>query len=337
MSSVVTDRLRSGRTSTENLPGSSQPGEASGRSLHPSDALQVEAAYARAVASLPGALRQAGIQLFARLASPNWQMEWGLPRWLAESRGLPQTICTSLVEANVLGLGYVRLMDDCSDGQAGPLGPEASMRLAQALYHEAIATYERLIGPHDWFWGRLDRFLVDWRSAGTQALSVDVFRATHTEIHGLRLLGAPLQICLAAVCALAGEENQFDRLAAPINSYLVASVLIDHMSDWGDDLAGGRPNLFVRALMGEQLPVSRIDESKRRMAEAMLDPRRSEAYLDLALGEIRDAISASRLESLDPLTEYLCLLERETREAADQLVGRIHTLLRRAAELVFSA
>jgi hypothetical protein len=277
------------------------------------------------------------MQLFARLASPNWQMEWGLPRWLAESRGLPQTVCTCLVEANVLGLGYVRLTDDCSDGQAGPLGPEASMRLAQALYHEAIATYERLIGPHEWFWGRLDRLLAEWRSAGIQALSVDAFRATHTEIQGLRLLGAPLQICIAAVCALAGEENQFDRLAAPINNYLVASVLIDHMSDWGDDLAGGRPNLFVRTLLGDQPPVSRIDESKRRMAEAMLDQGRLGTYLGLALGELRDAISASRLERLDPLTEYLCLLERETQEAADQLIGRIHTLLRRAAELVFSA
>jgi hypothetical protein len=217
------------------------------------------------------------------------------------------------------------------------LGPEASTRLANALYHEAIAIYEELIGPHAWFWEQLDRLLVEWRSAGTGILSMDVLHATRTEIQELKLLGAPLQICLAAVCALAGEENQLDGLAAPVGSYLVASVLIDHMSDWGDDLAGGRPNLFVRALLGEQLPVSPIDESKRRMAEAMLDPKRLETYLDLALGEIRDAISASRLESLDPLTEYLCLLERETREAADHLVGNIHTLLRRAAEIVFSA
>lgn len=253
------------------------------------------------------------------------------------SRGLPETTCTRLVEANVLGLGYVRLIDDCSDDQVGPLGPEASTRLAGALYREAIAIYSKMIGPHEWFWEELDGFLVEWRSAGARILSVDVLHTTHAEIQDLKLLGAPLQICIAAVCALAGEENQFDRLAAPVSSYLVASVLIDHMSDWADDLAGGRPNLFVRALLGEQPPITQIDESKRRIAEAMLQPSRFETYLDLALGELREAISGSRREGLDPLTEYLCQLEQETREAADHLVGSIQTLLRRAAELVFSA
>jgi hypothetical protein len=114
---------------------------------------------------------------------------------LAESRGLPETTCACLVEANVLGLGYVRLTDDCSDGQAGPLGPEASTRLAQALYHEAIAIYERLIGPHEWFWGRLDRLLAEWRSAGTRP-SVELSTPPHG--HPKQLL-APRRIIV--ICA----------------------------------------------------------------------------------------------------------------------------------------
>jgi hypothetical protein len=337
LSSVVTDLLRSGRTVTECLPGGLQSGGAPRRGLNPSDVLQAEAAFARAVSGLPGALRQAGMMLLARLVSPNWQMEWGLPRWLAESRGLPEPTCGSLVAANVLGLGYIRLTDDCIDGQAGALGPEATMRLASALYHEAIAIYETLIGPHAWFWAQLDRYLVEWRSAGTQILSVDVLHATHAEMQSLKLLGAPLQICIAAVCALASEENQLERLASPVGSCLVASVLLDHMSDWRDDLAGGRPNLFVRALLGEQPPRTEIDESLRRMAEAMLQTERVQTYLNLATGELQVAISASRRERLDDLTEYLCLLEEEVRQAADHLVGGIRSLLRQAAELIFSA
>jgi len=333
---AVVDRARSGRNFIESLPAGSQSVVGARRELNPADVVQAASAYSRAVSNLPAPLRQAGEELFANLASTNWQMEWGLPRWLAESRGLPQTVCARLVEANVLGLGYVRLADDGADGQTGSLDLEETRRLADSLYPAAIAVYEDLIGPNPWFWQQLERFLTEWRSAGLQVLSVDVLDANHEGLQGLARLGAPLQICVAAVCALAGQEEHLARLAAPVNSYLVASVLIDHLCDWREDLRAGRPNLLVRSLLGEQMPGIPIDESQLRMAEAMLQPGRVNTYLKLAAGELRDAISASRRERLDGLADYLGLFEEETRQTADYLVGEIRSLLRQAAEMLFS-
>jgi len=330
------DRTRSGTASKESFPAGSHSVGAARRGLHPADVAQVASAFTRVVSEWPSPLRQAGVELFANVASPNWQVEWGLPRWLGESRGLPETTCAGLVEANVFGLGYVRLTDDCKDGQAGILGPEATRHLAETLYSAAISVYQELIGPHPWFWEQLEHFLAEWRSAGPQSLSLDVLHATDDELHGLARLGSPLQISVAAVCALARQEDQLARLSAPVRSYLVATVLLDHMSDWREDLRDGRPNLFVRALLGEQPPRIQINETRLRMAEAMLQPQGAQAYLELAAGQLRQAISDSRSETLDGLTETLVLLEERTRQAADQLAGEIRSLLRQAADMLFS-
>ncbi len=329
-------RTRSGRAPEDSFPPGTHSVGAERRRLNPADVAQAASAYSRVISELPSPLRQAGEELFANLASPNWQMEWGLPRWLGESRGLPETTCARLVEANVFGLGYVRLTDDCRDGQAGSLGHEGTRHLADCLYSAAIAVYQEQIGPHTWFWEQLEHFLAEWRSAGPQALALDVLHAADDELHGLARLGSPLQISVAAVYALARQEDQFERLAAPVRSYLVAAVLLDHMSDWREDLRDGRPNLFVRALLGEQPPENQINETRLRMSDAMLQPEGAQAYLELAAGHLRQAISASRSESLDGLTEYLVLVDERTRQATDQLVGGIRSLLRQAADMLFS-
>jgi len=276
------------------------------------------------------------MDLCDRLTSPNWQVEWGLPRWLGESRGLPEATCARLVEANVFGLGYIRLTDDDQDGQAATLGAESTRQLAERLYAAAISVYQGLIGPNPWFWGQLERYLAEWRSTGPESLQLNALRATDSELQSLARVGSPLLISVAAVCALARQEDQLARLEAPVRRYLVATVLVDHMSDWQEDLQGGRPNLFVQALLRERPQPTRIDETRLRMAEAMLRPEGAAAYLELAVVQLRAAMSDSEREAVDGLTQTLVRLQERTREASDQLVGGVHSQLRKAADMLFS-
>jgi hypothetical protein len=304
--------------------------------LDPADVARVASAFVRATSGLPPALRSAGERLFDRLASPNWTVEWGLPRWVGESRGLSEWTCARLVEANVLGLGYVRLADDARDGEAGPLEHPAVRPLADYLYSAAIGVYESLIGHHPWFWGRAEQFLAEWRMVGRHLLTLDALHADDDEILSLAHIGSPLQIGVAAVCAFAHQERELARLTLPVRRYLAATVLLDHMADWREDVGDGRPNLFVRALLGSASPPGPVQAIRRQMAEAMLEPQRAQAFLERVIGQLRLAVGDCRRASLDKFADALTELEARTVEASGRLDGEIRSLLRRAADIAFS-
>jgi hypothetical protein len=136
-----------------------------------------------------------------------------------------------------------------------------------------------------------------WRRAYVApAPAFDVTSAGERDFAELAALGAPLEICCAAVCALAHAEGDLAWTTAPVRHYLAASVLLDHCVDWRQDSAVGRPNLYTRTLLGAEDVHLTPHERTQRMLAAMLESPAVEAYLERVIEQLRlGAVRAAEL------------------------------------------
>ncbi|HET7009581.1 MAG TPA: hypothetical protein VFI11_02295 [Anaerolineales bacterium] len=271
----------------------------------------------------------------SRLATPNWQLEWNLPRWLAEAFALPEEVVRRVVLANVLGLGYVRMIDDLRDRETASLGLADTRSLANVLYEAAISTYLEMLGTHEWFWAQLERFLHEWQAVKPEDVCLDVLHAGGADVQSLARLGSPLHIGTAAMCAISGQEGRLEEMMEPVRHYLVACVLLDHMQDWREDTQAGRPNLFVRALLDGQPSDEQSPAITVRVCEAFLRSQPVQDYLDLAGNHFHVALSLSRRQRLHRLADYLETRRQTARRTAEDLARRIDYLRGQAAGILF--
>jgi hypothetical protein len=298
----------------------------------------VEAAYTAALAPHPPEIVAAGRRLWERIASPQWALEWALPRWLGDAFGLPSETSHALVSANVLGLGYVRLQDDLVDGDVDPAGRATATCLAAALYHQAIRRYTRLFASDSPFWSHLDGWMGQWLQAilHGQPSPARPFSAYQDEDY-LRLAarGAPLKICVAAACLLAGRAGAIPSLASAIDHLLVGAVLLDHADDWERDLAEGRYNAFVAyASPMPQEPVQREENRRNVLAELWLGGG-GRAYFDVVRDHIRLAGRIAQPWQVSGLSAYLLWLDAQAHTYGQELADGAQAILRKATTQVF--
>jgi hypothetical protein len=303
--------------------------------LNPADLQRAQEAFSCVRGDVPTSVRSAGEDLLSGLATSDWELEWSLPRWLAEPLALSEDVVGRLVAANALGLGYVRLIDDCRDRENARLEFADMERLANVFYRAAIGVYLELLGPHAWFWSQVGKFLHQWRAVGFDDVSIDVFHAAGAQVQRLAHLGSPLHIGGAAVCAISGQEARLAEMTLPIHHYLIASVLLDHMADWQEDLQAGRPNLFVRALLHDEPSGWQPPRATMQLREAFLRTRPVQDYLGLVARHFHIALFLSRDQRLHGLAKYLEIREQATKRDTENLVQAIQGTLDQAAEMLF--
>ena len=136
-------------------------------SLLPSDpkVLAVRASYCAAIKRLSPQLVNAGHHLLDRISTPNWTLEWHLPRWLGDAFGLSPGKIQALVLSNVYGLTYIRLQDDLVDDEMSQATRMTTILLATALYHLWMLQYVQLFAGESPFWSCLERFMAQWMRA----------------------------------------------------------------------------------------------------------------------------------------------------------------------------
>ena len=209
------------------------------RSLQQGDARVARTSYAAALAGLDRAATDAGWGLFDRIATPNWLLEWRLPRWLGESFGLGLEATEALALANVFGLAYVRLRDDLADGETESAG--WAQTLAAALHGRWVAGYISLFDGQRAFWRCFHQYMAEWRNSDESP--AHAFGAyTNQDFLRLAHRGAPLKIGCVAACLLADWPDAIPELTTAVDCLLVAAVFLDHVKDWRVDLAAGRYN-----------------------------------------------------------------------------------------------
>jgi len=283
-----------------------------------------------------GDVRELGQELFQRIAIVNWSVEWNLPRWLA-AESLTESQKRRLVVANVFGLGYVRLHDDRHDGEQTSWGRAAELRLEELLLEAARIEYRQLLGDSAWFWEQFDRHMLRWQQTIRSSSSwISGFNLDSISPTRLSDIGAPLLISCGAACMLAGNTSRLPAFEAPVRQYLAAAVLFDHLSDWQEDLAANRPNIFLEAMLapysGERDAASMLPA----MYLALTGTEKVRRYVQLLLDQLEAGIGNAFKMSMRSFAQHLMALKDEASSSADLNLTRIEGMLAQAQNLLVS-
>ena len=174
--------------------------------------------------------------------------QWSLPGWLGDALRLPVVSTADLTLANVVGLAYVRLRDDLVDGEIPEGDRRTILMLATVLYQKWLLMYTGLFPGGSSFWASFERYMVQWAGAtlrNDRPPARNFSEYDDLDLHHLGARGAPLKICAAGTCLLAGRDELIPQLEAALDRLLIGAVLLDHARDWNEDLAAGRYNAFV--------------------------------------------------------------------------------------------
>lgn len=278
-------------------------------------------------------------RLLEQIAPPSWTLEWSLPRWVGEPFGLDETLTIDLMLANVLGLGYIRLQDDLADGAVESAALPTTVCLSALLYQEWMALYRRLFAASSPFWTYFSLYQSQWIAAtlhGNQQ-PVAAFMADNDDLLRLAARGAPLKICCAGACLLAGHEEEIGPLTSAIDHLLAGMVLVDHAADWMDDLEAGRYNAFVHSISSlAQTPEHRESNRQRVMEEIFLGSA-ARSYFDLAQRAVQQAIQLAAPVAGGDLLDYLRWFEGQVVAQGQGLADQARAALQRATQQIFGA
>ncbi|MDH7485234.1 MAG: hypothetical protein QHJ81_03040 [Anaerolineae bacterium] len=283
-------------------------------------------------------LLEAGRRLLDRLATPNWTLEWYLPRWLGEAFGLSPDLIRDLVLSNVYGLSCIRLQDDLVDGEVDRASWESAILLASALHHLWLSGYVQLFAGTSPFWGYFEQFMGQWLRAtwrSNRPPAVD-FRS-YEEEDFLRLAerGAPLKVCCAGACLLAGREELILPLTSAMDHFLVGAVLLDQAKDWADDLEAGRYNVFVAYASPQPQEPDRRESYRQAVLEEICLGQAARPYFDRIQRHVRIALEKAEAVDCPALRQHMQSFENQVVTIRDRLAEEARAWLRMATEQLF--
>jgi hypothetical protein len=290
--------------------------------------------YEQLFASEAEAVRTYGKQLFQRIASPNWSVEWNLPLWLGDRYGLTEIQQWHLVTANVFGLGYVRLHDDRRDGEAHEGDASSASSVETRLFQAAQEELRRLLGADGGFWETFNTLMDRWRAAGESRYGkLNVLTMPPDQRDQLADIGAPLLISCAACVTLQPEAHDLDTLTAPVRHYLTAAVLFDHLKDWQADLSARRVNLFIRTMLDHRVDTLDQEATQRAIYGSLIRGDELTRYIELVVHELIQGAELAHHLGLRPLRMHLLALASEARESGERMQRGIQNYIVQGQEL----
>jgi hypothetical protein len=308
------------------------------KSLRLSDSQEtaVKTRYCAAIAAGPPDLADLGRQVLDRISPPNWTLEWSLPGWLGDALGLPVAPAADLTLANIYGLAYVRLQDDLADGEIAEGDRPAVLMLSAVLYQKWLLTYTRLFSGGSPFWSFFEQYMAQWVSATLRSHRppATAFRDyEEADLRGLGERGAPLKICAAGACLLAGRDQLIPQLASTLDHLLIGAVLLDHAQDWIGDLVSYRYNAFV-AYASPLAQVPELMEANRQaVVKELIVGKEARPYFALLRRQLQTAIDEARATGVLTLADYAAWLRRQAdayrRRLAQDARAQLHGLAER--------
>ena len=294
--------------------------------------------YLAAFCAAPPRLADAAVAWLKTIQPPQWALEWSLPFWLGESFRLPSEVTRRMVLSNVVGLAYIRLQDALADGETLPIQPSLAPLLSTLFYQCWMQEYIDLFGGDQRFWACFNQYLAEWLEA--TATSNDMpgpsFRG-YGQDDFLRLAhrGAPLKVCVAGACLLAGREDLLPALADAIDHLLVGAVLMDHAQDWSDDLAAGRYNALVAyASPLPQTPEHR-EANERWVQQEICLHKAGRPYFRVARDHLQIARKRAKPANCPDLDRYLAWLDGQAAARRERLASSAAALLNDAVHRLF--
>jgi hypothetical protein len=182
------------------------------------------------------------------------------------------------------------------------------------------------------FWLDFHEYQSQWlRALLDDRLPPAPFRAyTDADFGSLARRGAPLKVCCAAACLLAGRERDLPALEDAIDRLLAGAVLLDHALDWPEDLAAGRANAFVAYASDLPQTAAHRDANRRAVLESILLGDAARPYFAQIGARLRTAGETAEALQCTGLAAFLSWLDRETQAYASRLRGEARSRLRAA-------
>ena len=302
--------------------------------------LAVKDRFCTALVGEPAELAEFGVRLLDRIAPPNWTLEWSLPGWLGGALGPDASSVADLTLANVLGLAYIKLQDDLSDGEVGQDDRQAAALLSAVLHRKWLLVYTGLFPGGSPFWGYFERYMTQWVRATWASRQGHVKPWAAWGEEDLLILGhrgAPLKICAAAACLLAQRAELIPQLETALDHLLTGAVLLDHALDWSGDLAADRPNAFVAYASALPQITKNQEANRRAVAEELLVGRAGQPYFRLLRRELAVAQALAREADCENFARYISWLRGETLSYSKGMAIAAHDRLHRAIEGLFAA
>ncbi|HSN77174.1 MAG TPA: hypothetical protein VL334_19055 [Anaerolineae bacterium] len=281
-----------------------------------------------ALDALSPALGVAGGRLLAEHPPRQWPVEWHLPWWLAAGLGLAEADWRALTVCNLLGLGYVRMEDRLAEGMGVDASLSGAAVLAGACHELALAGLAELLPATPDFWRYRHLFMAHWLRSlseddGHSSLPFAAWQ--EQDLARLAWRGAPLKISAVGACLLADRGDLIPTLMDALDQLLIAQVLLDHVDDWRDDLAGGRFNVFVAYASGFPQDCAHVEANGRRVLTLLMmgDPG---DYFQLIQRHAARARSLAVQVGCSGLAEFVASLQSEADLGCSRLVdaGRDH-------------
>ncbi|UCF62391.1 MAG: hypothetical protein JSV37_06745 [Anaerolineaceae bacterium] len=302
------------------------------------DVIAVREAFRLALYDLDQPLSDAGQSILDKISAPNWTLEWFLPRWLGNSFGLSPDVIRALTLSNVLGLAFLRLVDDQVDGENQVADSVTTVSLATRLYHLAFQPYRELMMDLPQFWDQAGKYLAQWTNAIFASTrppqeSLRDFSQDHYQL--LAQLGAPLKICCLAAWSLSNQQLDLQNLLLSIDHYVIGAVLLDHYKDWQNDLHAHRHNLFVNHVLQGDKTLLTQDELQSLVQEAFLRVEVLDSYFSIILKQVQTAQAYASKVRCNELEQHLHSFHQQIALHADGLIQSIEDVIRLAGQKVF--
>jgi hypothetical protein len=318
----------------------------------------------------PGLYNQ-GQELFDRISTPNWALEWGLSRWLGEAFGLPELVIHQLVQANVFLLGFVRIVDDVIDDDFQPSGKtidwtsdelKASANdkrdqalllgvLLQNLWHKTHVCLLTQIWAKSFSKQPADNELIlSYLDAATQSLSEWINETSNQDrrpIHSFSAFNekdflrighrfAPLKTCCVTACYLAGHNKEIKPLTDAIDHILTCAVMIDDVFDWPSDLKSSRYNIFV-AFCSDLVQTAAFQSANElAVLQGIYLKQKLDPFFELILQQISKAEKASMLTTCPKLRKFISCLRSDIFDSQSMLEKTTLTQIKEASNRFLS-
>jgi hypothetical protein len=302
--------------------------------------------------------------LLRRISTPNWILEWGLPRWLGEMFNLPDDTIYGLILANVYLLGFVRLMDDVVDDDFGESGAyiewlnpndckkdmpagqhNQQILLGTLLEHLWLQQHVKLLASSNKS-NKADRLLSTYLESSVLSLSEWIIATSDKERRPAHRFSdfteddffrmghrfSLLKVCCVVACQLAGYEKEIPHLCKAIDQILTGVVLADEVFDWKGDLENGRYNAFIAFCSDLDQTADFKDANELAVLEGIYLGQKAYAFFDIVLEYLLLAEQSACPVSCVKFSQFIKCLQIDMQVYQTNLDEEILTRMKEASK-----
>lgn len=200
-----------------------------------------------------------------------------------------------------------------------------SILLGAALHHIWMMQYHHLFSKIQMgdqasdvsaarFWKYFNEYMGQWFRASSnryQRIERPFHSLTESDFMHIAERGAPLKICCAAACLLAGRESDIDLITSAVDELMVGCILLDHLWDWKEDLEFNHYNTFVAYCSDLPQTEDTREDNRKAVLKKIYVSKGVHPYFHIILERLDRSKKISRKVGCLELIEFIAGFEKD--------------------------